>query len=130
MPHYLQKNDLQEAQKNENNKIIKQKALTTEQSNQARMCTKIRSMVEKIFGVLKQNYQSLDYVRNSVIGHLAIDLKIAVLFIILNISQYFTIAKKVMMHAKEFKTMKMKIQIIKRILVIMLKKKVLKWLND
>jgi hypothetical protein len=79
MPHCLQKNDPQEEHKHDNNnekhKIIKQKALTTEQSNQARMCTKIRSMVEKIFGVLKQNYRSLDYVRNSVIGHLGIDLK-------------------------------------------------------
>ena len=52
----------------------KDDTLTCEQSSQARMCTKIRSMVERIFSIIKQNY-SLDYVRNTVLGHLGIDLR-------------------------------------------------------
>ena len=47
---------------------------TSVQSSEARICTKVRSMVERSFAVIKQN-ASMDYVRNSVLGHLGIDLR-------------------------------------------------------
>lgn len=47
---------------------------TSLQSSEARICTKVRSMVERMFAVIKI-CKSLDYVRNSVLGHLGIDLR-------------------------------------------------------
>jgi hypothetical protein len=52
----------------------KNDAFTCAQSSEARKCTKIRSMVETVFASVKKN-KSLDFVRNTVIGHLGIDLR-------------------------------------------------------
>ena len=56
-------------------KINKNAPLSCLESGRARVCTKVRSMVERFFSRVKQHY-SLDYVRNTMIGHLGIDLKI------------------------------------------------------
>jgi hypothetical protein len=79
IPHCQQTKDKEKPKPHEGKKYSVEpfdpkKPLTTNQSNHARVCTKVRSMVERIFSVIKQNY-SLDYVRNSTIGHLGIDLK-------------------------------------------------------
>ena len=52
----------------------KNAGFTSLQSSEARICTKVRSMVERMFAVIKSN-KSLDYVRNTVLGHLGIDLR-------------------------------------------------------
>ena len=51
---------------------IKGQALTSTQSSDARMATKVRSVVERVFGTLKKN-KAIDNLRNTVIGHLGID---------------------------------------------------------
>jgi hypothetical protein len=48
--------------------------LTCSQSADAQKCAKVRSMVEKVFSIIKKN-KSLDFVLNSVIGQLGIDLR-------------------------------------------------------
>ena len=56
-----------------------QQPLTCQQSNEARRTTKIRSVVERVFGALKKN-EAIDNMRNTVLGHNAIDLRIASAF--------------------------------------------------
>ena len=56
-----------------------QQPLTCQQSNEARRTTKIRSVVERVFGALKKN-KAIDNMRNTVIGHNALDLRIAAAF--------------------------------------------------
>ena len=50
-----------------------QQPLTCQQSNEARRTTKIRSVVERVFGALKKN-EAIDNMRNTVLEHNAIDL--------------------------------------------------------
>ena len=52
----------------------KNNPFTCSQSSEARKCTKVRSMVERVFAIIKKN-KSLDFVRNSVLGHMGIDLR-------------------------------------------------------
>jgi hypothetical protein len=56
-----------------------QQPLTCIQYSEARICTKVRSVVERVFATLKKN-KAIDRVRNSVLGHLRIDLRIAAAF--------------------------------------------------
>ena len=73
IPHCKQ-NQTEEKDTNTKKETKKEQPLTAIESSQARLCTKIRSMVERMFSVIKQNY-SLDYIRNTMIGHIAIDLR-------------------------------------------------------
>ena len=52
------------------------KSFSSSQSSEARLCTKVRSIVERTYAALKHN-ASLDFVRNTVLGHLGIDMRIA-----------------------------------------------------
>ena len=54
----------------------KRDQLTTSQSNDSRFVTKCRYIVEQQIGILKKN-KSLDFIRNTTIGHALIDYKIA-----------------------------------------------------
>ena len=56
-----------------------QQALTCIQSSEARLCTKVRCVVERVFAALKKN-KAIDKVRNTVLGHLGIDMRIAAAF--------------------------------------------------
>ena len=56
-----------------------QQPLTCEQSNNARATTKVRSIVQRVYGALKKN-KAIDNMRNTVLGHNGIDLRIAAAF--------------------------------------------------
>ena len=58
---------------------IKGQALTCSQSSDSRMATKLRSVVERVFCNLKKN-KAMDNLRNTVLGHLGIDLRKAAAF--------------------------------------------------
>ena len=50
----------------------KKKNLNTVQTNESRLVTKVRYIIEKQIGVIKAN-KSLDNIRNTIAGHIAID---------------------------------------------------------
>jgi hypothetical protein len=79
IPHCQQKDknkaDDDDGENNDSEQLKGKNApFTSSQSSEARKCTKVRSMVERVFAILKKN-KSLDFVRNSVLGHLGIDLR-------------------------------------------------------
>ncbi len=75
IPHCKQLYD-EENQGNKEKKEKKIQQLTTKQTTDTRLVTKIRFQIERKNGFLKNNY-ALDFIRNSQIGHIQIDYRIA-----------------------------------------------------
>ncbi len=60
--------------KDRNKKNNSKDPLSCIESSRSRVCTKIRSMVERVFGMIKNHY-ALDFIRNTQVGHIGIDLR-------------------------------------------------------
>jgi hypothetical protein len=76
IPHCQQLEDGDEDEDTQVLKVKTNKQLTTKNTTDTRLVTKIRFQIERSNGFLKNNY-AFDYIRNSQVGHIQIDYRIA-----------------------------------------------------